>query len=195
MLVERGTGNGKRRRRATWASLGFVVVLVGLLGWGLARTSRGPGAFPHRFEPKAGRVVKVLDGDTIVVAGIGTVRYLGIDTPELHHPRKPVQRFAGRARIANHGLVAGSIVRLVTDVETHDKYGRLLAYVYRGSAMVNVELVRRGLARAYPFAPNLRHAPRFAALEREARRQHRGMWGDREGGPPTGTLVELASDQ
>ena len=38
----------------------------------------------------SGRVVRVLDGDTIVVAGVGTVRYLGVDTHELHHPRKPV---------------------------------------------------------------------------------------------------------
>jgi len=131
-------------------------------------------------------VVRVIDGDTIVVAGVGKVRYLGIDTPELHHPRLPVQRFARRAARANAGLVLGRRVALVTDRERRDAYGRLLAYVYRGRTMVNALLVRRGLARAFPFRPNTRHARLFARLEREAQTRRVGQWGDAEGGPPWG---------
>jgi micrococcal nuclease len=133
-----------------------------------------------------GRVVAVIDGDTIVVAGVGHVRYLGIDTPELHHPRKPVERFARRARAANVRLVAGRTVRLVMDRERRDRYGRLLAYVYVGPRMVNAEMVRLGFARTLTIRPNTLHAKLLARLESEARAARRGEWGDAEGGPPEG---------
>ena len=135
---------------------------------------------------RVGRVQAVVDGDTIVVQGVGTVRYLGIDTPELHHPRKPVERFAARAAAMNRRLVAGHLVRLETDVEERDAYGRLLAYVYVGPVMVNARLVADGMAEQYPFAPNTRHRAYFARLEREAMRMRRGQWGPAEGGPPWG---------
>jgi micrococcal nuclease len=135
---------------------------------------------------QTGRVVAVLDGDTVVVEGVGTVRYVGIDTPELHHPRRPVERFAARATTINRRLVLGRTVRLETDVEPRDAYGRLLAYVYVGEVMVNAEMVRRGAAEQYPFPPNTRHRAMFARLEARAMREGRGQWGPAEGGPPWG---------
>lgn len=135
---------------------------------------------------QTGRVVAVLDGDTVVVEGVGTVRYVGIDTPELHHPRRPVERFAARATTINRRLVLGRTVRLETDVEPRDAYGRLLAYVYVGEVMVNAEMVRRGAAEQFPFPPNTRHRAMFARLEARAMREGRGQWGPAEGGPPWG---------
>lgn len=135
---------------------------------------------------QGGRVVRVLDGDTIEVAGVGTVRYLGIDTPELHHPRKPVERFAARAAALNRAMVAGRVVRLETDREPRDAYGRLLAYVYAGDVFVNAELVRAGMAESFAFAPNTLHRELFDRLERDARAAARGQWGPLEGGPPYG---------
>lgn len=135
---------------------------------------------------QTGRVVRIMDGDTIVVAGVGTVRYLGIDTPELHHPKKPVERFAARAAAANRALVEGREVRLETDAEPRDAYGRLLAYVYVGPVMVNAELMRQGMAESFAFAPNTRHRQLFDSLEHAARAAHRGQWGPLEGGPPYG---------
>ena len=132
--------------------------------------------------------MKVLDGDTVMVEGVGTVRYVGIDTPELHHPRRPVERFAARAAAINRRLVLGRTVRLETDVEARDAYGRMLAYVYVGEVMVNAEMVRRGAAEQYPFPPNTRHRAMFARLEARAMREGRGQWGPAEGGPPWGRL-------
>ncbi len=150
------------------------------------------GALGCGFTPESssrtGRVQSVVDGDTIVVAGVGTVRYLGIDTPELHHPRRPVERFAARASAANRALVQGRTVRLETDAEQRDAYGRLLAYVYVGEVMVNAQLVRMGMARQYPFAPNTLHRDMFASLERQAMDARRGQWGPAEGGPPFGAV-------
>jgi micrococcal nuclease len=127
------------------------------------------------------RVVRVVDGDTIRVRLDGRterVRYIGVDTPESVKPGTPVQCFAKRAAAANAALVAGRSVRLVGDVEQRDRYGRLLAYVYRepDGAFVNAELVRDGYARTLTIAPNVAHARQFAELARAARRSGRGLW-------------------
>ena len=63
-------------------------------------------------------------------------------------------------------------MRLVGDVERRDRYGRLLAYVYRepDGAFVNAQLVRDGYARTLTIAPNVAHARQLAQLARTARR-------------------------
>ena len=128
-----------------------------------------------------GQVVRVIDGDTIGVR-IGDrterVRYIGVDTPESVKPGTPVQCYAKRASAANAALVAGRRVRLVGDVEHRDRYGRLLAYVYRedDGAFVNALLVRDGYARTLTIAPNVAHAAEFARLATTARRDGKGLW-------------------
>ena len=78
--------------------------------------------------------MQVLDGDTIVVRRAGgrdeTIRLLGVDTPETHHPRKPVQCYGPEASAYTARRLFGQVVRLEDDVERHDIYGRRLAYVY-----------------------------------------------------------------
>jgi micrococcal nuclease len=129
----------------------------------------------------AGRVVRVVDGDTIEVQLGATrekVRYIGVDTPETKDPAMAVQCYGRQASAFNARLVAGEQVRLVRDVEARDRYGRLLAYVFRvrDGLFVNAELTRRGYAQPLPIAPDVRHADRFAELARDARQQGRGLW-------------------
>ena len=64
------------------------------------------------------------------------------------------------------------------DVGLYDKYHRLLAYLYIGEVMINAELVKAGLARTSDVAPNHLHRAWMRALEAEALREKRGMWGD-----------------
>jgi micrococcal nuclease len=128
-----------------------------------------------------GRVVKVVDGDTIHVqlaGGREKVRYIGVDTPETKDPRRPVQCFGRQASDFNARLVGGERVRLVRDIEARDRYGRLLAYVYRArdGLFVNAELARLGYAQPLSIPPDVRFAGRFAALAREAREEGRGLW-------------------
>jgi micrococcal nuclease len=106
------------------------------------------------------------------------VRYIGMDTPETVKPRAPVECFGKKASAENKRLVAGRDVRLVADAEARDRYGRLLAYVYRASdgLFVNAELVRRGYATPLSIAPNVRYAARFRELARDARGAGRGLW-------------------
>jgi micrococcal nuclease len=153
-----------------------VAVLCTLL------TTRGPFArHPTDQSSVVGRVVKVVDGDTIDVRLGDTterVRYIGVDTPETKDPRKPVQCFGQRASDFNTRLVDGADVRLVRDVEQRDRYGRLLAYVYRArdDLFVNAELARLGYARPLTIAPDVRYANRFTALADGARERGRGLW-------------------
>jgi len=126
-------------------------------------------------------VVRVVDGDTIRVglpSGEEPVRYIGIDTPESVKPGAPVECFAKRASAYNERLVAGERVRLVYDIERRDRYGRLLAYVYRArdGLFVNAELVRRGYATAVTFPPNVAHERELRRLARRARMSGRGLW-------------------
>ena len=128
-------------------------------------------------------VVRVVDGDTIRVelpSGEEAVRYIGIDTPESVKPGTPVECFAKRASAFNERLVAGERVRLVRDVEERDRYGRLLAYVYRArdGLFVNAELVRRGYATVATFPPNVEHEREFRRLARRARMSGRGLWSE-----------------
>jgi micrococcal nuclease len=67
-------------------------------------------------------------------------------------------------------------VRLETDVQARDRYGRLLAYVWVGDVMVNAELVRQGYAQVMTVPPNVRHQELFVKLQREAREAGRGLW-------------------
>jgi micrococcal nuclease len=164
----------------------IVIALLLVLAAGAGAGSSGlfdagGGGSGGRAGSSEGLVVKVVDGDTIHVLVGGRrekVRYIGVDTPETKHPTKGVQCYGRAASAFNERLVAGERVRLVRDVEARDRYGRLLAYVYRArdGLFVNAELARLGYAQPLAIAPDVRHAARFAALAREARRSGRGLW-------------------
>ena len=131
--------------------------------------------------PSSGRVVRVVDGDTIRVRLAGAeerVRYIGVDTPETVKPGTRVQCYGKAASAFNARLLRGRSVRLEFDAERRDRYGRLLAYVYRepDGLFVNAELVRRGYAQPLTIAPNVDHASEFRRLARSARRAGRGLW-------------------
>jgi micrococcal nuclease len=160
------------RRLAPWIAL---VVLAAAVGWSRAGGGDGPNA------DVTARVVRVVDGDTIVVSVGGRedrVRYIGVDTPESVKPGTPVQCYAKRASKENARLAAGRTVRLVSDAEPRDRYGRRLAYVYRqdDGLFLNLALVRGGYARPLTIAPNVAHAGEIAAAASTARRAGRGLW-------------------
>ena len=123
------------------------------------------------------RVARVVDGDTIKLSNGETVRYIGIDTPETKHPKKPVQYYGKEASEANKRLVDGKEVRLEFDVDKRDRYGRLLAYVYIDDIFVNAWLVKNGYAKVSTYPPNVKYQQLFLDLERKARENNRGLWG------------------
>ena len=149
-----------------------VLVTVSFAGWWFGDQRRAANA--------TYRVVDVLDGDTIVVErgdSRDTIRLLGIDTPETHHPTKPVQCYGPEASAYTARHLSGRLVRLEDDVETHDIYGRRLAYVYVAGARFEDELLERGYARLLVIEPNHAHARTMLDEELDARRHRRGLWG------------------
>ena len=123
--------------------------------------------------PDTARVIQVIDGDTITIEGGYRVRYIGIDTPEIH---PDLEAFGIAAWQANRKLVEGKNVHLEKDISGTDKYGRLLRYVWIDDILVNAELVRQGLARAKAYPPDIRYQDYLEQMEAEAREAGRGMW-------------------
>ena len=175
-------GSSPSRLPAAVAGLLAIAVALGLAGCG--RTAPGPkaeasGAHPALPPGLDTTVERVVDGDTLVVAGGHRVRLIGVDTPETKDPRKPVQCFGREASAYVSSLLGGGAgVRLVGDVEPRDVYGRTLAYVYRlaDGFFVNAALVREGYAQVLTIPPNVAHADEFVALARDARQSGRGLW-------------------
>ncbi len=69
-------------------------------------------------------------------------------------------------------------MRLVRDVEPRDRYGRLLAYVYRApdGLFVNLALAHEGFATTLTYPPNVAHSHDLSAAVRDARQAQRGLW-------------------
>jgi micrococcal nuclease len=161
-------------------------LVLGLLLLG-ACTTHAPssasraGASAGVLEQNA-TLVSVTDGDTITVTVDGTkekVRLIGIDTPETKKPDTPVQCFGPEASAFTTSLLPkGTPLHLERDVEARDKYGRLLAYVYRtdDGVFVNLEIIARGYARLLTFPPNVAHVDDFVAAARAAQQANKGLW-------------------
>ena len=153
-------------RRSLPPLLALLLVLAGLA------SAAGP-------RPVEGPVVKIVDGDTIHVRigdRVERVRYIGVNTPEVHHPERGEEPGGRAATEVNRQLVSGHQVRLELDVRARDRHGRLLAYVWVGDTMVNAELVRRGYAQVMTVPPNVRYQQLFLQLQRDAREAGRGLW-------------------
>lgn len=118
-------------------------------------------------------VREVIDGDTIVLANGETVRYIGVDTPEINEP------LYLEAKARNASLVYGTLVRvIVCGMEERDRYGRVLAWVTAGGVSVNETLIKEGLARTMTIPPcGLVKAKEYKALEKEAKEKQLGIWG------------------
>jgi micrococcal nuclease len=150
-----------------------VLAAASLGGWWLGEQRR-------TANPQV-RVVEAIDGDTIVVAfGDGhtdTVRILGVNTPETHHPTKPVECFGPEAADYTARRLTGRVITLEGDVEPRDRYGRRLSYVVLSNGeRFDDELLRRGYARLLVIDPNRAHARALLAAELDARRHDRGLW-------------------
>jgi micrococcal nuclease len=168
------------RTAALWI-LAFITLAI--VGGVLDLFDSGGGSGESTGELSArGRVVRVVDGDTVRVRirdQTETVRYIGVDTPETVKPGEPVQCFGKRASAFNRRLVGGRRVELRFGRERRDRYGRLLAYVYvlGRKRSLSATLVAHGFGRVLTIPPNTAHARSFARLERRARNRRLGLWG------------------
>jgi len=127
-------------------------------------------------------VVEVTDGDTIVLAGVGPTRLIGVDTPEVFGRAECFGREA--SEFAGEALHPGRRLLYRLGAEPRDRYGRALAYVWLGDGrLFNGLLVEQGFAVPLTIAPNDDLAARFRAAARRARTRSAGLWKACDGDP------------
>ncbi len=178
------------RRIESRARLFFWILLILLAGLIIYAWHTYPLKMPRLHNPfekapvQVGfyRVTEAIDGDTIVIDMGGTIeriRFIGVDTPETHHPELPVQCFGLAAAEFTKLQVSGKTVRLEADSQdtNRDVYGRLLRYVYtEDGTLLNLKLVEEGYGFAYLGFP-FDKMEQFKAAELQARQQNLGLWG------------------
>ena len=146
--------------------------------------SRQGGASPPAIPRAAKRttVTEVTDGDTVDLAGLGSSRLIGVDTPEVYGGAECYGRQA--SRFTDRELTPGTTVYYLRGSEPVDRYGRDLVYVWlRSGALYNARLVRRGYAVTLTIPPNVRFAGLFRRLAAAARSAGRGLWSTCRGNP------------
>lgn len=140
--------------------------------------------------PISGEVIEVVDGDTIHVLIGGqefSVRYIGIDTPEIN------ESFGQQAYQYNHSLVYGKKVGLYFDVSETDKYGRLLHYVFVGDTFVNYEMVLKGYAIAKDYPPDTACSDILHQAQDAAAAAKAGIWQPAPSGDRSIEVVPIAT--
>jgi len=157
------------------ALLTLALIVAGFFGF-------IPPAYPV-LPPglQAGTVTNVVDGDTIDVQLAGNIerlRLIGMDTPETKDPRTPVQCFGREASARAAVLLGGKTVQIETDAsqDTRDRYGRLLAYVWVGGNLYNLDMITDGYAHEYTYDVAYTYQAEFKQAEAEAAAADRGFW-------------------
>lgn len=160
----------------------IITLVIAVAGYAANQRPAAPEVL-GTITPGYYRVTEFADGDTISVDMNGKterIRMIGVDTPETHDPRKPVQCFGRAASDFTRQLIGGSPVRLESDELSgnRDRYDRLLRYVYLPDGkLVQAEIIRQGYGFAYTSFP-FTNSEYFKQLEQEARQNGRGLWAD-----------------
>ena len=144
----------------------FAVVALAALAFALlTRDSSASGAV----------VAHVIDGDTIALVDGTRVRLVQIDTPE-----KGDECYGDDAsELTRRLLPGGTHVRIEQDpsLDQQDRFGRKLAYVWKGDQDVNLTLVEEGAAGVWFFDGDRgRYAGELLRAAESARADRKGLW-------------------
>ena len=162
------------RRYPPWGAI-VSWTIVALVLWRLYIYQPATSVLPA--EGLDTRVVRVVDGDTLLIEQGHRIRLLGVDTPETKHPNRPAEPWGAEASAFTRDLIEGREVRLEFDRERQDRYGRWLAYVFVDGVMLNELLIRQGYSRAeirFPFRSDWQRL--FQKAEQAAREEGLGIW-------------------
>ncbi len=119
----------------------------------------------------------VNDGDTIVLTNGKRVRYIGINSPEIDHDKQRAQPFGYAAKTFNKQMVLNRKIGLEFDRERHDRYGRLLAYIFLPDGiLLNEHMLQKGYAFFLFRKPNLKYNQRLLKAQQEAMKAKKGLW-------------------
>jgi endonuclease YncB( thermonuclease family) len=159
-------------RHAVVAALWLGVGALAAQGPAFAKPAVAPLTPGGTVEVRA-----VIDGETLDLVDGRRVRLVGIDAPRpgtLAGRRLPALAREAKEKLA--ALLSKGAVELRYAGNQLDRHGRVLAQVFAGGGWVEGALLRAGLARVESFADDRAGVPEMLALERAARRAHRGIW-------------------
>lgn len=134
-------------------------------------------------------VSEIIDGDTIRLANGTRVRYIGIDAPETG------ECYAQEAKQFNQKLVTSKRVRIETDLNEMDHFGRRLAYVFVKDTdgeeiFVNEYLLSQGAAEFFLDTVNQRYQSALVAAARKSHAEKKGLWSYCAPYPEVGCLIK-----
>ena len=133
-------------------------------------TVTAQGGVPFRDH-----VIKVTDGDTVKLAGQGSIRLIGVDCPEKSQPGGSEATAFTAKYLADQDVEVELCAKQPTD-----RYGRGLGLIYLPQngrrVLFNAELVRQGYARVYSLRPCTVDEAQWNGFYEEARQQNRGLF-------------------
>ncbi len=177
-------------RKLFQQAIGYVVV-IGIIAAATAvilyiqKPKGNPGKYAELIRPDVlYRVVEVYDGDTLVANVEGhevPVRLIGMDTPEVVDPRKPVQCYGPEASAKGKELLYGKEIYLEKEAVkgNYDMYGRVLAYAhFPDKSFYNEHMIENGYAREYTFnKEKYKYQKEFKDAQAKAKKEKKGLWG------------------
>jgi len=164
----------------------FSVLLITLL-----TITTGVVFYLSSPAPKRYQVVEITDGDTIKVIPLSkiksfssnnkdyvlTIRYIGVDTPELGRGEQENDCYAEQAMEINENLVLNKKIRLEFDKNKMDRFGRYLAYVYTpDKVFVNKYLLENGAGEFQIDTVNLKYQEILIEAAEKGHQQQKGLW-------------------
>ena len=150
----------------------FVAAAAGLL---LVTACGRSGPFSDMQQGERGRVVRIIDGDALVLDTGQSVRLVGLEAPAMNWREKDPEPYAEASSRMLDDLVMGRAVRLYYPGMTRDRYDRALAHVETADAKgphywLNAEMLRRGGARLRIYPDTDRARSRWRCSRPRARR-------------------------
>ena len=136
---------------------------------------------PDMQHGEVGRVVRIIDGDALVLDTGQSVRLASIEAPVLRVRDGEPDVYAEEAARALEDLTMGRRVRLYYPGLTRDRYDRALAHIVTEDGAgrevwVNMELVRTGATRVRLYPDTDARGDELMLAEEEAREANIGIW-------------------
>lgn len=152
----------------------FMVIFITATGW-----ADPPDPRTKLKKSTRQQVVKIIDGDTLILRDKTRIRLVGMEAPRLMADRSKFGTWSVGYKSAQllSRLTLDKFVTLYYGGQRRDRYGRLLAHLFLDNGLwVQGEMLRSGMARVYTFADNRAVVPEMMVLEQQARQAGRGMW-------------------
>lgn len=162
-----------------------IFLLILFFGLFLFNACKGEGQKPEKAEKDFAcpsplvkvKVVRAIDGDTVLLQGGERLRYAGINTLELHTESGKPEPFAKEAYLKNKELTEGKTLCLEKALRERDRYGRLLGELYfpNGTSVSEV-LISEGLALTCYYEGSGKFFERYLKVQERALKERKGLF-------------------